>query len=300
MVKRGYQKEFAGALVAASGCVGPIIPPSSTALIYAVAAEASVSKLFVGGYFPGFVIAGIFMLYTYIVAKKRGYPAEPMPTLKSFAVTFRRAIIPLLLPVIIMGGILSGMFTATESAAVAVLYCFVIGCFVYRTIKLRDIPRLLKNSATSSCIVLAVMMTANYLGYILTLSRIPQTAAAAISAWTQSPIVFLLMINVVLLIAGCFLDAASAIVIFTPILLPACRAFGVDIIFFGVMMTVNLMVGVLTPPVGLNLYVVSSVAKIDILRLAKDSIPFMVMLCAVLLLMVFFPQSVLFLPGLMK
>lgn len=299
MVKRGYGDDFAGAVVAGSGCIGPIIPPSSSALIYAVAAEQSVSKLFVGGYVPGAMIAIAFMIYTYVIARKRHYPPEPKPTMKSFGVAFRRAIVPLLLPIIIMGGIISGFFTATESAAIAVLYCFIISCFVYRTIKLSEIPALLKKAATGSCVVLAVMTTANFLGYILTLSQIPQTAAAAIASVTSSRIVFLLLVNIILIVAGCFLDASSAIVILTPVLLPACTAFGVDLIFFGVMMTVNLMIGVLTPPVGLNLYVVSSVAKIDILRLAKAAIPFMLILSAVVLVMVFFPDIVTFLPNIL-
>ena len=297
MVKRGYDEEFAGAVVAGSGCVGPIIPPSSSALIYAVAAEQSVNKLFVGGYVPGAMIAVAFMVYTYLVARRRHYPAEPKPTLKSFGSAFKSAIIPLLLPIIIMGGIMGGFFTATEAAAVAVLYCFIVSCFVYRTIKLKDIPQLLKRAATGSCVVLAVMTTASFLGYVLTLSRIPQTAAAAIAALTDSRVLFLLMVNVILIIAGMFLDASSAIVILTPVLLPACAMFGVDLIFFGVMMTVNLMIGVLTPPVGLNLYVVSGVANIDILKLAKASIPFMIMLVAVVLLMVLFPGLVTFLPN---
>lgn len=298
MVQRGYDKNFSGALVASAGCVGPIIPPSSSALIYAVAAEQSVSKLFVGGYVPGAMIAVAFCGYTYFVARKNNYPAEPKPTLKSFGVALRRGIVPLLLPVIIMGGIISGMFTATESAAVAVLYCFIVSVFFYRSIKLRDIPSLLKKAAKGSCVVLMVMATASFLGYVLTLSQIPQMAATAISSLTSSRVIFLLMVNVVLIIAGMFLDAASAIVILTPVLLPACQAFGVDLIFFGVMMTVNLMIGVLTPPVGLNLYVVSSTAKIDILKLAKQAIPFMLILVAVVLLMVFFPDIVTFLPNL--
>jgi C4-dicarboxylate transporter DctM subunit len=299
MVNRGYDDNFAGAVVAGSGCVGPIIPPSSSALIYAVAAEQSVNKLFVGGYVPGAMIAISFMVYTYFVARKRNYPAEPKPTVKCFATALKDAIIPLLLSIIIMGGILGGFFTATEAAAVAVLYCFIVSCFVYKTINLKNIPTLLKKAATGSCIVLAVMTTASFLGYVLTLSRIPQTAAAAISAVTDSRVIFLLMVNVILIIAGCFLDASSAIVILTPVLLPACIAFNVDLVFFGVMMTVNLMIGVLTPPVGLNLYVVSSVAKIDILQLAKASIPFMLMLFGVVLIMVFFPGIVTFLPNIL-
>lgn len=298
MVKRGYDKNFSGAVVAASGCVGPIIPPSSSAIIYAVAAEQSVSKLFVGGYVPGLMIGLVFCVYIYIQAKRKGFPAEQKPTLKLIGESFKRAIVPLLLPVIIMGGILSGKFTATESACVAVLYCMIVACFVYRSIKITELPGIILKSAKGSCVVLAVMMTANFLGYILTLSQIPQTAASAIRAMTDSRIVFLLMVNVILIIAGMFLDAASAIVILTPVFLPALAVYGVDPIFFGVMMTVNLMIGVLTPPVGLNLYVVSSVAKLDIMELAKESIPFMIMLVLIVLFMVLFPGFVTFLPNL--
>ena len=297
MVKRGYEKNFSGAVVAASGCVGPIIPPSSSAIIYAVAAEQSVSKLFVGGYVPGLMIGVVFCVYIYIQAKPKGFPAEPKPTLKLIVSSFKSAIVPLLLPIIIMGGILSGKFTATESACVAVLYCMIVACFIYRTIKIRELPAIILKAAKGSCVVLAVMMTANFLGYILTLSQIPQTAAAAIRAMTDSRVLFLLMVNVILIIAGMFLDAASAIVILTPVFLPALAIYGVDPIFFGVMMTVNLMIGVLTPPVGLNLYVVSSVAKLDIMELAKEAIPFMIMLVLIVLFMVLFPGFVTFLPN---
>ena len=179
MEKRGYDRTFAGAVVASSGCVGPIIPPSSSAIIYAVAAEQSVSKLFVGGYVPGLMIGLVFCIYIYIQAKRKNFPAEAKPTVKLIVEKFKRSILVLLLPFIIMGGILSGMFTATESACVAVLYCFIVSCFVYRTIKLSEIPRIVLKSATGAVMVLAVMMTASFLGYILTLSQIPQTAASA-------------------------------------------------------------------------------------------------------------------------
>ena len=298
MEKRGYDRTFAGAVVAPSGCVGPIIPPSSSAIIYAVAAEQSVSKLFVGGYVPGLMIGIVFCIYIYIQAKRKGFPAEQKPTFKLIVEKFKRSILVLLLPFIIMGGILSGMFTATESACVAVLYCFIVSCFIYKTIKLREIPQIVLKSATGAVMVLAVMMTASFLGYILTLSQIPQTAASAMAAVTDSRVIFLLMVNVLLIVAGMFLDAASAIVILTPVFLPALALFGVDPIFFGVMMTVNLMIGVLTPPVGLNLYVVSSIAGIDILKLSKEALPFMLMLAAIVLFMVLFPEAVTFLPNL--
>jgi C4-dicarboxylate transporter DctM subunit len=244
------------------------------------------------------MIAIAFMIYIYYVAKRDNYPAEEKPTLKKIGSSLKKSILPLLLPVIIMGGILSGLFTATESAAVAVLYCVIVCCFIQKTVKISELPDAFIKAAASSCMILAVMMTANFLGYVLTLSRIPQTAAAAISAVTSSRVIFLLLVNVILIFAGMFLDAASAIVILTPVLLPACTTFGVDLVFFGVMMTVNLMVGVLTPPVGLNLYVVSSVAGLDLLKLAKECIPFMLIMLIIVLLMVFFPGIVTWLPNL--
>lgn len=294
MVDRGYNKDFACGLVASSGGIGPIIPPSATALIYAVAASQSVKELFIAGYVPGIMIAGAFMLYTYIVARKRGYPAEAKPTVKSFFKSFKSAIIPLLLPFIIMGGIVSGVFTATESALIAVLFCIFVSVFIYKEIKVKDLPLMLMRSAKMSCVVLAVMTTANFLGYMMTLSQIPQTTTALITQVTQSPVVFLLLVNVILIIAGMFLDAACAIVILTPVLLPAAMVLNVDPVFLGTMMTVNLMIGVLTPPVGLNLYVTSSIAGIDILRLSKAVIPFIFIMIAVILVMVFFPGIVTF------
>lgn len=297
MVQRGYDEEFSGALVAASGGVGPIIPPSSTAIIYAVAANASVSDLFVGGYGPGILIALMFALYTYIVARRRGYPAEKKPTVKSFFVSLRHAIVPLLLPVIIMGGIMSGFFTATESAMVAVVYCAFVGLVVYREITIKDLPRVLTKAAKSACIVLAVMTTANFLGYIMTLTQIPQTVTSLITGITSNQIIFLIFVNVILIFAGMFLDAACAIIILTPVLLPAATALGVNAVFFGVMMTVNLMVGVLTPPVGLNLYVTSSISGVDILKLSKAVMPFIGIMLFAIILMILFPQIVLFLPG---
>jgi C4-dicarboxylate transporter DctM subunit len=294
MVKRGYNLEFSGGLVAASGGIGPMIPPSATALIFAVAANQSVKDLFIAGYVPGFMVAIGFMGYTYYVARKEGYPAEPKPTVKSFLLSFKSAIIPLMLPIIIMGGIVSGVFTATESAVVAVLFCIFVSVVLYKEIKVKELPGMLLKSAKQSCIVLAVMTTANFLGYIMTLSQIPQSTTAFVTTFTQSAIVFLLLVNVILIIAGMFLDAACAIVILTPVLLPAAIALGVHPIFFGTMMTVNLMIGVLTPPVGLNLYVVSSISGIDILKLSKAVLPFIFIMMVILVIMVFFPGIITF------
>ena len=261
MVQRGYSLDFASGLVASSGSVGPLIPPSIPLLVYAVASSQSVSKLFVAGYVPGVLVGITFMIYTYFFARKHNYPAEPKPTVKSFFKSLGEAIIPLLLPVIIMGGILSGVFTATESAVAAVLYCFFIGVFVYKELKIKDVPGVFLRAAKTTGMVLAVLATASFLSYVLTLSRIPQTVTSLVLSITDNRIVFLLLVNAILIVAGMFLDAVCAIIILTPVFLPAAISMGVDPVFFGVMMTVNLMVGVLTPPVGMNLYVTIQYCK---------------------------------------
>ena len=300
MVQRGYSLDFASGLVASSGSVGPLIPPSIPLLVYAVASSQSVSKLFVAGYVPGVLVGITFMIYTYFFARKHNYPAEPKPTVKSFFKSLGEAIIPLLLPVIIMGGILSGVFTATESAVAAVLYCFFIGVFVYKELKIKDVPGVFLRAAKTTGMVLAVLATASFLSYVLTLSRIPQTVTSLVLSITDNRIVFLLLVNAILIVAGMFLDAVCAIIILTPVFLPAAISMGVDPVFFGVMMTVNLMVGVLTPPVGMNLYVTSSIAKIDLLRLSKAVMPFIYILVGIMVLMVFFPDIVMFLPNMLK
>lgn len=294
MVSAGYDEDFSGGLVAASGGIGPLIPPSTPMLLYAVAASQSVSDLFLAGYVPGVLVAILFMVYTYIVARKRHYPAGEKPTVKSFFSSLRRALIPLCLPVIIMGGILSGVFTATESAVAAVIYCLIVGLFVYKEITFRDLPKVFLRAAKSTAMMLIVVATASFLSYAMTIAQIPQTVTKLITSVTSNPTIFLLLVNAVLIAAGMFLDAGCAIIILTPVFLPAVKALGIDPVFFGVMMTVNLMVGVLTPPVGMNLFVTSSISGINILRLSKAVMPFIYILLGVILLMVLFPGMVTF------
>ena len=300
MVDRGYKLDFASALVASSGGLGPLIPPSVPLLIYAVTASQSVTQLFVAGYVPGVLVGIVFMAYTYFYARKNNYPAEAKPTVKIFIKSLFSALIPLFLPVIIMGGILSGVFTATESAAVAVLYSFIVGFFVYRELKLKDIFAIFLRAAVTTGMMLVVLACASYLAYVLALARIPQTITAILLEMTSSRIPYLLLVNFILIIAGMFLDAVCAIVILSPVFPPAAISLGVDPIFFGVMMTANLMIGVLTPPVGMNLFVTSSIAKIDILRLSKAVMPFIGMYAGIILLMIFFPDIIMFLPRLFR
>lgn len=294
MVGRGYRSDYSAALVAAAGSVGPIIPPSIPLIIYGVIAQLSISKLFVPGYIPGVMMCLFFMIYNYYHAKKNKYPAEKVPSIKEFFISLKRALLTLFLPVIIMGGILGGIFTPTEAGVVAVVYAMVISVFVYREVKIGDLPDLLIRAAKSTAMILIVMAVASYLSWIFTMLRLPQSITEAILAKTYSPFMFLLIINLFMVIVGMFLDAVSALTIMTPVLLPTAIALGVDPIIFGVMMAVNLSIGVLTPPVGLNLYVTSSISKVSLIGVSKAVVPFIILIFLVLVLMMLFPQMFLF------
>lgn len=301
MLARGYRHDFSSALVASAGAIGPIIPPSIPLIVYGVIAQVSVIKLFIGGYIPGIMMGVAFMLYTYIHARKYNYPAEKFPTVKSIANSFISALPTLLLPIIIMGGIMSGLFTPTEAGVAGVVYAMLVGLVIYRKeLKLSDLPKVFIRAACNTAMVLMVISTATLLSWVLTLEQIPQTVSQIMLSITDSKYVFLIIINLFLVVMGMFLDSVSGITILAPVLLPAALALGVDPLFFGVMMVINFSIGAITPPVGLNLYVTSSIAKIDIVTLSKSAIPFCFLIFAVLMMMVFFPEIVTYLPELMK
>lgn len=293
MTSRGYRKDFTSALVASSGSIGPIIPPSIPLIIYGVIAQLSIAKLFAAGYVPGLMMGLLFMAYNYIHAKRNSYPAEAKPSLIEALKATKSALLTLMLPLIIMGGILGGVFTPTEAGVVAVVYSLFIGLVVYREITLKGLFQIFLKAAKSSAMVLLVMAIASYLSWIFTLIRLPQTISSMILANINGATEFLLIINLLMIIVGMFLDAVSALTIITPVILPAALALGIDPVFFGVMLTVNLSIGVLTPPVGLNLYVVSSISKLSLLHISKAVLVFILLIVAVLLIMMFFPQLVL-------
>lgn len=298
MIERGYDTDFSAALIAASGSIGPIIPPSIPFIVYGVIGEISIAKLFVAGYIPGILMGLAFMIYTYYFAKKNNFPAEKVPTAREIWNSFKEAFLTLLLPVIIMGGILGGIFTPTEAAVVAVVYAFIIGTFVYREIKLKDIPEIFLRSAKSTTMILMVMATATLLSWVLTLEQVPQIITKTMLSISSSPVVFLIIVNIFMVIVGMFLDAVSALTILTPVLLPAAQALNIDPVLFGVILVVNLSIGVLTPPVGLNLYVTSSIAKIDLVQISKAIVPFIVIIFVILILMSVCPPIVTYLPNL--
>ncbi|WP_003544136.1 TRAP transporter large permease [Desulfotomaculum nigrificans] len=299
MAERGYNRDFSSALIASAGSIGPIIPPSIPFIIYGVIGEVSIAKLFVAGYIPGIMMGLAFMIYTFFYAKKHNYLAGKFPTLKELWVSFREAILTLLLPVIIMGGILGGIFTPTEAAVVAVVYAFIVGAFIYREIKIKDIPQIFLRAANSTAMVLMVMATATLLSWVLTLEQIPQLVTSGMLSISSSPVIFLLVVNAFMIIVGMFLDAVSALTILTPVLLPAAKALQIDPVLFGVLLAVNLSIGVLTPPVGLNLYVTSSIAKISLVQISKAVMPFIYLIVIALLIMIFFPATVTYLPSIL-
>lgn len=299
MEKRGYPKSFAAAVVATGGTVGIVIPPSVTMVVYGVIAGTSIGDLFMGGFAPGILMGGATCLVSWVIARKRGYLGEGKATFARIVKTFKDCIWALLMPIIILGGIYGGIFTPTEASAVAAVYGAFIGIFVYRELKLKDIPKVLLSAATSTTMIMYVVGAANLFGWILTNAQVPHKIAAGFISMTDSPVVFLMLVNLLLLFIGTLLNASAAVVILTPILLPVALSLGIDPVFFGVLMVVNLAIGCITPPVGLDLFVVSSITKIPIDKIMRDITPYLLALLGVLLILTWFPGIILFLPRLL-
>lgn len=300
MKRRGFDPRFSASVIASAGVIGPIIPPSIPAVIYGSMASVSIGALFIGGVIPGTFMGICLMVLSYFYAKRRGYPKEAkMPGAFEFLRAGLDASAALVMPLIIVGGVLGGIFTATEAAVVAVVYAFVVGLFWYRDLSWRDIPEILFQTGLNSATVLSIVAVANLVGFILAYERVPLMLAEAMQQYTQSKHVVLLLINILLLIVGCFLDGASALIIFTPVLMPLVHEFKIDPVFFGVMMTVNLMIGMITPPVGVNLYVTAQLSGSRVEEVIRTVFPFFMVEIGVLAAIVVFPEIVTFLPNLL-
>lgn len=299
MKKRKYDLPFAAALHTCAGSIGVIIPPSITMILYAVIAEASVGKLFVGGILPGVIMGIGLMVVCYFISKKNGYPKEERASLKDVWVTFKEALLSLFTPVIIVGGILSGVVTATEAAVLAVIYAFILSFFVYKELTLKEMKNVLIETIYVTATVLGVMATAGVFGWILVTNQVPQFVANSIMSVTDNKIIILLLINIVLLIIGTFLDTGAALIIFVPMLIPLAKAVGVDPVHFGVVTVVNLAIGMATPPLGIGLFVGCRIAKIKITDIIKPIMPFLAVMIGVLLLITYVPEIIMFLPNLL-
>jgi tripartite ATP-independent transporter DctM subunit len=298
MRDEGYDPDFSAAVTAASSTIGPIIPPSIPIVLYGVMAEVSIGRLFIGGIIPGFMMAISMMVFTYFLAHKRGYARRKRSPLRHLVKSFIAAFPPLLTPVIIVGGILGGVFTPTEAAVVAVLYAFVLSFFVYREFFLWQLPGMIKEVVISTGAILLIVGSASLFGWILTWERVPQMLASSIFGLSTNPVVILLAIVVFLLFVGTFEAASASLVILVPIFKPLVLKAGIDPVHFGLVMVLTLMIGLLTPPVGSVLYVIADVAEISFARMVKAVFPYLIPLMVTLLLLVFFPGLVTYLPGL--
>jgi len=265
-------------------------------LIYGVVADVSIGRLFAGGFIPGLLMAVALMVMIRFMAHKRGFGAHPAPTWPEFRTKSRKAFLSLMTPVILFGGMMIGVFTPTEAAFAAAAYALLLGLCVYREISWRDLPQIFLNTVETNAVVLMLVMTASLLGWVLARAQVPQLLGSWILGTTQSPLLILLMINVFLLIVGCFMEALAALIILIPVFMPIIKAVGIDPVHFGLVMVLNLMIGTLTPPVGIVLFVVARVAKLPFERVTRATAPFLVPLVVVLLLITVFPELVLWLP----
>lgn len=301
MIELGYKRSFVLALVATAGTIGVIIPPSIPMVLYGVSTGTSVTSLFMGGFFPGFLIGGALMLYSYIYCKVKGYKghSEPFSGKKAWDAVWE-AKWALINPIIILGGIYAGIFTPTEAAAIAALYAFICGAFIHREL---DAKGLFKAIATSCCTtgtVMVILACATGFSKILTVEQVPQLVTQTLLEITDSKIVLLILINIMLLIVGSFMDQTPAILILAPILLPVAVSLGLDPVHFGLIMVANLAIGFITPPLGMALFVAARISNTKLEVVLKGIVPFIFLTIGTLTLITFIPQITMFLPNLMK
>jgi C4-dicarboxylate transporter DctM subunit len=293
MEKKGYPRSLAGAIAASSGELGVIIPPSIPMIIYALSANVSVADLFLAGVLPGLLI-GLSLIGTiYVLARLKGFDAVGHITLSQWSANlvhaFKRASLAILMPVLILGGIYGGVFTATEASVVAVLYGLVIGLYVYKELRWRDLIGMLGRSAITSAIILLIVGFASIFAYVLTVNQVPHRVGELVTGISKDPLVFLLAVNVLLFLVGMFMETLAAIIILAPILAPAAIAYGIDPVHFGAVMVVNLAIGMVTPPVGVNLFVVCQVANIRLEQLVRPLLVFLGVLIVDVLLITYIP-----------
>ncbi len=294
--KPEYSPGFAGAVVVASATLGPIIPPSIPMVIYAMVSGTSVGALFLGGVVPGVLMAGLMMLVVHWIAVRRNMPREtPVPRSEWATLAFRGAL-PLSMPIVLLGGIYSGAFTPTEAAAVAALHALLLSTLVFRALSWRSFWAVVLESARGSAVITLILAGSFMLNYALTAEGVPQAMAQWVAGMQLSQIQFLLLVNLLFLVLGCFLDVSVLLLVFVPMLLPAARLLGVDLVHFGVLVVLNMMIGLIHPPFGMLLFVTKALTGIPIGDMVREGWPFLLMLLALLLAMTFFPQIVLWLP----
>lgn len=300
MIAAGYSDRYATANQAVSGALGIIIPPSIPLILYGIAAQVSVGDMFIAGIIPGLFVTASLLIAAYFVARKRGYIGAEKTDFKGLVISFRGAILALLMPVIVLGGIYGGVFTPTEAAVVAVIYSLIVGMFIYRKIKFRDLAMIFTKASVTTAIVMIVIGTAGLFGFLINRLGIPRDIAAFFEAANMNVFVFLIVVNIVLLITGMFIEAAAAILILVPILLPVAVSLGVDPVHFGIIMVVNLAIGLITPPVGINLFVAAQISELKIGSISRAILPFVAILFVDVLIISFIPAMSTWLPGLLN
>lgn len=291
MVRQGYDKKFATAVVCAAGSLGVIIPPSIPMVIYGVVGSVSIANMFIAGILPGLLVGLALIVYAYFYSKKMGYTGlQEKTSIVNILKSTWEAKWALLIPIIILGGIYGGIFTPTEAAVIAVVYGLIAGLLLYRELKIKDLPSVLANSALTTATILIIVGTATAFGRLLTIEQVPNQVAQAMLNISENPIVIILLITLLLLVVGCFMDTLAAIIILTPILLPIAVNIGYDPIHFGIIMVLNLAIGFITPPLGVNLFVGSGISGLSIEALSKAIIPFFFVMLLTLFIVIFIPQ----------
>lgn len=290
MKKSGYGEAFSCATIAAGGALGPIIPPSITLILYAGLTQTSVNALFAAGAVPGLIIGFAFMLWSSFVCRMKGYAKTQAAPWRERWYAFKEAFFALLTPVIVIGGMFAGLFTATEAAAVASFYVMILGFFVFKTLKVKDLPKIFWATAEQTAKVMFVIATAGFFQYVLLYTRIPQEAIAFISTSFTSIVPVLLIIIALLVIMGCFMEGTAILLITVPIFVPLAKAFGFDVVQLGIVMCISLAVGVLTPPVGLNLYVMASISGVKVMAIAKEALGYVLIMILGAAAVAFIPE----------
>ncbi|GHS88254.1 hypothetical protein AGMMS49957_09440 [Synergistales bacterium] len=299
MHKQGYDMGFSCAITASTACLGPIIPPSMPMIIAGTLTGLSVGKLFLAGAIPGFLIGGIMLLFTYWISVKRGYPKGPKPTWKVFWSEFFGGLWAIMMVVIIFVGILGGFFSPTEAAVVACVYAVFVGVFVYKDLKIRDIPKVLRESAIMSAAIVSLVAFANVFGWIMSSEKIPQLIAQTMLSFTQNKFLIILIINVFLLFVGMFMETIAALMTLFPTLLAVLTQVGVDPVQSAMICVLNLVIGLITPPVGVCLFVAASIGKISISKIVSANMPYLIICLVVLLLVSYIPALSTWLPSLL-
>jgi tripartite ATP-independent transporter DctM subunit len=298
MLAEGYDVDFSAAVTAASSTIGPIIPPSVPLVVYGFMAETSIGRLFLGGILPGLLMGISIMILVYFISIKRKFPKGESYSINEKFHSFIIALPDLFTPVLLLGGIVLGIFTPTEAAGVAALYTLFLGFIVYRNLNNKDLFEILKYTAKSSGIILLVLAFASIFTYLISIAQIPKIITDTLLGITQNKYIILIMINLVLLLAGCIMESLAILAIGVPILIPIINALGINLVHFGVMMVLNLMIGLITPPVGLCLYVVADIGKISVGKVIRAVWPFLIPLIITLLLVTYIPEITLFIPNL--